>query len=88
MATIPQLPSGRWQAQVRQRNGPPASKSFPNRVDAIKWARICETEGDRGLSLDRNETERTTVAGRIDREREESQSESAVRYRRAIASAS
>lgn len=67
MATIRQLPSGRWQAQVRQRNCPAVSRSFIARLDAAKWARIVEAERDRGLFLDRSEAERTTVAGLIDR---------------------
>jgi integrase len=67
MASIRQLPSGRWQAQVRQRNCPAASKSFLSRTDAARWARQVEAERDRGLFLDRSEAERTTISDLIDR---------------------
>ena len=67
MATIRQRRSGKWQAMVRRRGQPPASRSFLNRLDAERWARQIEAEIDRGVFVDRSPAERTTVAELIDR---------------------
>lgn len=49
MATIRQLPSGRWQVQVR-RKGKSASDTFLLRNHAREWATACENQVDRGRS--------------------------------------
>ena len=49
MATIRQLPSGRWQAQVR-RKGKAASETFLRRDHAREWATEAENQIDRGRS--------------------------------------
>lgn len=67
MASIRELESGKWQVQVRRRGLKPAAKSFENKVDACRWARMLESEIDRGVFFDRSEAERTTVAELIDR---------------------
>lgn len=67
MATLRQLESGKWQAQVRRRGVKPVTKSFDSRSDARRWARMLESEIDRGVFVDRTEAERTSVAELIDR---------------------
>jgi integrase len=42
MATLRKLPSGAWNVQVRRKGFPPVSKSFPNKKDALAWARAQE----------------------------------------------
>jgi len=49
MATLRQLESGKWQAQVRRRGIKPVTKSFDSRTDARRWARMLESEIDRGV---------------------------------------
>ena len=39
MATIRQLQSGRWQAQVRKQGYPQRALSFAARADAERWAK-------------------------------------------------
>lgn len=67
MATIRELHSGRWQAIVRRRGNRPAVETFVSKTDANRWARLIESEIDRGVFLDRAEGERTTIAELIDR---------------------
>ena len=40
-----EAPSGKWQAQVRMRNGAARSRTFSTRADALKWARETERGG-------------------------------------------
>lgn len=67
MASIRQLESGNWQAQVRRAGRPQAAKSFKTRAEACKWARILESEIDQGVFLDRSEAQRVTIGELIDR---------------------
>jgi integrase len=67
MATIRQLKSGKWQAQVRRHGVRPAVKSFKTKTEADRWARLLESEIDRGVFVDRSEAERVTVGELIDR---------------------
>ena len=67
MATIRELNSGSWQAIVRRRGNKPAVKTFATKTDANRWARLIESEIDRGVFLDRSEGERTTLGELIDR---------------------
>lgn len=67
MANIRQLKSGNWQVQVRRRGIKPVAKTFTTKADASRWARMLESEVDRGVFLDRSESERTTIADLIDR---------------------
>lgn len=62
MATIRKLPSGKWNVQVRRQGHPSISQSFILEKDARKWARIIESELDRGVFVDRSEAEATTLA--------------------------
>lgn len=67
MAHIRQLVSGNWQAVVRRHGLKPSSKSFDTKIAARRWARVIESEIDRGVFLDRSEGERTTMGELIDR---------------------
>ncbi|AOV16893.1 hypothetical protein BJI67_07300 [Acidihalobacter aeolianus] len=66
MATINQLPSGKWQAKIR-RDGVASSKTFMGRADAEAWARRQESEIERGIWRDNTEAERTTLAEALER---------------------
>jgi hypothetical protein len=67
MATLRQFPNGRWQAQVRRRGIVRVTKIFTTRPGAERWARLIESEIDRGVFVDRSEAERTTVGELIER---------------------
>jgi integrase len=60
MASIKQRTSG-YQAQVRRKGFPTLSRMFASRKDAEAWARMIESDMDRGTFLDRTEAERTTL---------------------------
>lgn len=61
MASIIKRASG-WQVQIRKQGYQPISKRFEKKTDADIWARITESEMDRGVFIDRSEAERTTLA--------------------------
>lgn len=61
MASIVKRASG-WQVQIRKQGYQPISKRFGKKADADIWARITESEMDRGVFIDRSEAERTTLA--------------------------
>ena len=63
------MESGRWQAVVRRRGLKAVFRTFSTKTDATKWARIMESEIERGVFVDRSEAERTTVGALIDRYR-------------------
>ena len=67
MASIRELESGKWQVQVRHRGMRPAVKSFKTKTEAERWARLLESEIDRGVFVDRTDAQRTTIAELIDR---------------------
>lgn len=67
MANIRELESGKWQVQVRHRGMRPVAKSFKTKTEADRWARLLESEIDRGVFVDRTESERATVGELIDR---------------------
>jgi integrase len=67
MANIRQTPNGNWQAQVRRRGIKPLVSTFKTKIEANRWARLVESELDRGVFLERSEGERTTMGELIDR---------------------
>ena len=67
MASIRELKTGKWQAQVRRRGIKPVVQSFKTKMEAARWARLLESEIDRGVFVDRTEGERTTIGELIDR---------------------
>ena len=56
-----------YQAQVRKRGHPTQTKTFRGKRDAEAWARLMESEMERGLWRDRSESEGTTLAQCIER---------------------
>ena len=66
MATISKRATG-YQVQIRRRGYPAVSKMFASRRDADAWARLQESEMDRGVYLDRTEAERTTLRDLLQR---------------------
>ena len=67
MANIRELDSGKWQVQVRHRGMRPVAKSFNTKTEAARFARLLESEIDRGVFVDRTEAQRSTLGELIDR---------------------
>jgi integrase len=67
MANIRERETGKWQVQVRHRGMRPIAKSFNTKTEAVRWARLMESEIDRGVFVDRTEAERCTIGELIDR---------------------
>ena len=66
MASIIKRESG-WQVQIRKQGYQPISKRFDKKSDANSWARLAESEMDRGIFIDRSEAEKTTLAQILER---------------------
>lgn len=66
MATVRKLPSGKWNAQIRMKGHPQASKSFPSKALADKWVKITESEMIRHIYTKANTA---TLAEALDRYR-------------------
>jgi integrase len=64
MATVRKLPSGKWNAQIRMKGHPQASKSFPSKALADKWVKITESEMIRNIFM---KEDATTLAEALDR---------------------
>ena len=56
-----------WRAQVRRLGYPPQHKTFDTHVQAEAWARVVESEMDRGIFASRVEAERTTLVEALQR---------------------
>lgn len=67
MATFEQRDSGWWQAKVRRKGFPSQSQTFEKRDDAEKWARDVENKMDRGIFVDREEAETTSLLKALER---------------------
>ena len=67
MASVRELETGNWQAQVRRRGQKPVVRTFKTKLEASRWARLLESEMDRGVFLDRTQAERGTIGELIDR---------------------
>lgn len=66
MATITQR-GDKWQAKIRRDGYPSKSKTFAKHSDAEAWARIQESEMDRGVWRDRSSAESTTFYALLER---------------------
>lgn len=66
MATIEQLPSGRWRAYVRRRGAPRQSSTFDHKSDAEAWGRRRESLIERARWHDNTVAENTTLASALD----------------------
>lgn len=67
MATIEQRTEGTWQVRIRKKGYPATVKTFLNKRDAESWARMTESEMERGLWRDTTKAESTTLADAIRR---------------------
>ena len=65
MASIRELETGNWQAQIRRRGIKPIVRSFKTKTEAARWARMLESEMDRGVFVDRSEAERLSISDLI-----------------------
>jgi len=70
MASVKKRVSG-YQVQIRRKGFPPLSRMFASRKDAETWARMIESEMDRGIFLDRTEADRTTLGDILKRYQQE-----------------
>lgn len=71
MAYFKQLKTQRWQVQIRRYGIKPETKTFPTRDEAKIWARLIESEIDRGIYVSRYEAEHITFAELINRYQKE-----------------
>ena len=55
MAYFKQLKTKYWQVQIRRYGVKPETKTFPTRDEAKIWARLIESEIDRGIYVSRYE---------------------------------
>lgn len=67
MATITKTQSNTFKVLIRKSGIATQIKTFKTKTDAQKWARLIESEIDRGIFIDRTEAERTTVGQLIER---------------------
>jgi len=61
MATIRRRGPQQWHAQVRRKGRPSQTKTFDTKAEAEAWAAMIESEMNRGVWLDRRESEATTL---------------------------
>ena len=54
--------SNGWQVRVRRKGYPEVNKTFPTRKEAEFWARLIESEMDKGAFVNRVEADNTTLA--------------------------
>src|SRR5690606_3860557 len=67
MATFTKRGEYQWQAKVRRNGFPAESKTFETKSEAEVWARMIESEMDRGVFVSRAEAESTTLHTALDR---------------------
>lgn len=67
MATITKTQSDTFKVLIRKNGFPQQIKTFKTKADAQKWARLIESEIDRGVFIDRTEADKTTIGELIDR---------------------
>ncbi|WP_394807799.1 hypothetical protein [Nitrosomonas sp.] len=61
MATITKTQSGTFKVQIRKVGIPAITKTYKTKADAQKWARLIESEMDRGVFINRQEADKVTV---------------------------
>ena len=52
--------SGAWQVRLQRKGFPEVTKTFTTRSEATAWARVIESEMDRGIFVNRAAAETTT----------------------------
>ena len=67
MATITKRKAGQWQAKVRRKSYPVQTRTFSTKATAEQWARLIESEMDRGIFISTTEAETTTLNSLISR---------------------
>lgn len=71
MATITNRGPLQWRVRIRRRGYPIVGKTFETKADAEAWARLIESEMDRGVFISRVEAEQYTLSECLDRYIEE-----------------
>jgi hypothetical protein len=71
MAYFKQLKTKYWQVQIRRYGVKPETKTFPTRDEAKIWARLIESEIDRGIYVSRYEAEHITFSELLHRYQKE-----------------
>lgn len=66
MATIRKR-GAKYQARIQRRGFPALTRTFLIKADAEKWARLTESELERGVFIDRSEIEATTLGDLLQR---------------------
>lgn len=67
MASIERRGNRQWRAKVRRKGYPEQTRTFDTKAQAEAWARVVESEMDRGIFVDRTEAERTTLHEALER---------------------
>lgn len=67
MATIRKRGEYQWEVQIRKKDYPAQSKTLNTKADAEKWARMVESEMDRGVFRSTVEAEQTALSAILDR---------------------
>lgn len=70
MASISQR-NGKWRVRILRTGYPPIAKTFITHRDAQQWARLTESQLERGLYICPSEAQRTTLADALDRYKRE-----------------
>jgi integrase len=71
MASIRKKGEHQWHAQVRRKGFPSQTRTFTTRADAERWAKIVESEMERGVFVSRTESEATLLRDALRRYAEE-----------------
>ena len=71
MATFVKRKNGHWQARIRKKGYPMQSNIFINKAQAQKWARLVESEMDRGMFVSTAKAESTTLDDLLERYKKE-----------------
>ncbi len=62
MASINKRGEGQWQAKIRKKGYKTISKTFSTKAKAEQWARLVESEMDRGIFMSTTEAENTLLS--------------------------
>lgn len=62
MASIRKRGDLQWHAQIRKKGYPNQTKTFSTKADAERWAKIIESEMERGVFVSRSESEATLIS--------------------------
>lgn len=67
MPTIRKKAERQWHVQIRKKGYPAQTRTFSTRADAERWAKIIESEMERGVFVSRTEAEATLVRTVLER---------------------